>query len=187
MLALFMIRAMPTPGWLIFAASAFAVSAWSMEISRKIVPGVNDKLMKVFGPVAHPDEWHRVNSATWYATALVLLAIFATKQASEVGVITLAVADPAAAMIGRRFGRVRLIGKKSLEGSLGFIAAGTLFCFAWFACASPISLSSALVISAIGAVVGATAELLSTRFDDNFTIPVSCATAVTLLQTFAGG
>lgn len=187
MLALFMIRAMPTHGWLIFAASAFAASAWSMEISRKTIRGVNEKLMKVFGPVAHPDEWHRVNSATWYATALVLLAIFATKEASEVGVITLAVADPIAAIVGRRFGSIRLVGKKSLEGSLGFVAAGTIACFAWLACASSIHLFEALVVAATGAMAGAVAELLSTRFDDNFTIPVTCAGAITLLRLAIGG
>ncbi len=186
MVALLMIRVLPSQMWLIAAASAFAISAWSMEISRKQSTRINERLMAFFGPVAHPDERHRVNSATWYATALVLLSLFASPLASEIGVITLAVADPAAAMIGRRFGRVRLVAKKSLEGSLGFVVVGASAAFVWLVLASPFTIQAALLSALTAAFAGAVAELLSTRFDDNFTIPVVVACAISAVR-IAGG
>src|SRR5574337_1866979 len=50
-------------------------AAWSMEIGRRLLPGVNRTLMKLFAPVAHPHEAHQINSATWYTTAILVLAV----------------------------------------------------------------------------------------------------------------
>ena len=103
-----------------------AVSAWSMEIARRLSDRVNERLMRVFKHVAHPHERYRVNSSTWYVTALLLLALFGTRLSQSLAVVVLAVADPAAALIGRRFGRTRLLDNRSLEGTLAFFVVGAL-------------------------------------------------------------
>src|SRR5688500_5542899 len=66
--ALSAIQVLPDRASTIAMAALFAVGAWTMELSRRGNPRVNDVLMRLFGPVAHPHERHRVNSATWYAT-----------------------------------------------------------------------------------------------------------------------
>ena len=53
-----------TPARLLGVALFGAVWAWSMEIGRRTSPGVNTFLMKVFGPVAHPHEAHRIKEST---------------------------------------------------------------------------------------------------------------------------
>jgi dolichol kinase len=181
-LALVLLRMLPGRAWIIGVSAAFAVSGWTMEIARRRSPAANRTLMALFAPVAHPHERHGVNSATYYVTALLLLALFAPLRAAEVGVVVLGLADPAAGLIGRRFGRTRLRANRSLEGTLGFVVVGALAAAAWLAVAHPLPLAALGVLAVVGGVAGALTELFSTRLDDNFTIPVAVAAAVSAAQ-----
>ena len=78
----------------------------------------------------------------------------------------------AAAVIGRRFGRTKLPGGRSLEGSLAFVLAGGLPALAVLLGFHHLPLVTAAVVALSGAVAGAAAEVLSGRLDDNFTIPL---------------
>ena len=182
LMALALLHLLPSRAWLIGVSAAFAVSAWTMEIARRRSPAVNDRLMALFSPVAHPHERHRVNSSTWYVSALLVLAIVAPRPAAEVGVLVLGVADPVAGLVGRRFGRTRLVAGRSLEGSTGFVVAGALVAAGWLAATTALPLPSLAVVAFAGALVGALAELVSTRVDDNFTIPLSVTAAVAVIQ-----
>jgi hypothetical protein len=55
-LALTFLRMMPSRAWLIGAAAAFAIFAWTCEILRRRSASVNERLMRFFGPVAHAHE-----------------------------------------------------------------------------------------------------------------------------------
>jgi dolichol kinase len=182
--ALALLRILPGRPWVIAVSAAFAVSGWTMELSRRRSPAVNARLMALFAPVAHPHERHGVNSATYYVTALLLLALFAPLRAAEVGVAVLGLADPAAGLIGRRFGRTRLRANRSLEGTLGFAVVGALAAAAWLGFVHGVPLPGLGVLAAVAGVSGALTELVSTRLDDNFTIPVAVAAAVAVAQAF---
>jgi len=182
LVALALLYFLPSRAWLIGVSAAFAVSAWTMEVARRQSPAVNERLMALFSPVAHPHERHRVNSSTWYVSALLVLAIVAPRPAAEVGVLVLGVADPVAGLVGRRFGRTRLVAGRSLEGSTGFVVAGALVAAGWLAATTALPLPSLAVVAFAGALVGALAELVSTRVDDNFTIPLSVTAAVAVIQ-----
>ncbi|MDI3282632.1 hypothetical protein [Polyangium sp. 15x6] len=183
LLALVMLRIVPSRGWLIAASASLATWAWSCEIARRLSPAVNERLMRFFSRVAHPMERHRVNSSTWYLTALVGLSIFAPFQAAELGVVVLGLADPAAGFIGRRIGRTKILANRSLEGTLGFFAVGTLAALATLAFHG-LPLPAMLLIATAGAAAGAIAELVSSRLDDNFTIPVTVAIAASIAGAF---
>lgn len=177
-LSLTLIRLLPGRGWLLAIAGAIALWAWSMEFGRRRSPTLNARLMRAFGPVAHAHERHHTNSSTWYVTALALMAAFAPLRAAELAVLVLGLADPAAGLIGRRFGRTRLTANRSLEGSLAFVVVGFAASFAWLV-ATGASAPSALWVALVAGLSGAVAELASSRrFDDNFSIPVSVAAAV---------
>lgn len=180
--ALALIRFLPSRAWLAGAALAFALFCWTCEVARRISPKVNARLMRFFAPIARAEEHYRVNSSTWYGTALFLLAAFAPMRAAEIGVIVLAIADPFAGLVGRRFGRTPLLAGRSLEGSLGFLAAGGLAALGWLAVFSGLAGSQMVMLAFAAAAVGAVAEVVSMRFDDNFTIPVASAAAVAVLE-----
>ncbi|MBI2568850.1 MAG: hypothetical protein HYV63_17665 [Candidatus Schekmanbacteria bacterium] len=175
LVALALVELVLSASQLVYAASLFATYAWSMEVTRRIWPAWNDRLMRFYGPLAHPHEWHQVNSATWYATALVLLAATRSPLLCSIAVAVLAVGDPLAALIGRRFGRVRLLNGRSLEGTLAFLFAGAGLAYVVTTSFHGLAPADALLVSTSGAATGALAELVSKRIDDNFSIPLSTA------------
>lgn len=117
------------------------------------------------------------------AAALVSLLFPSFIAAISLGVML--VADTAAALIGRRFGKHRLCGSKTLEGTLAFIAAGTAFALLLLAFAGalrPVTAAGALA----GVVCAALAELYRDviRLDDNLTIPLLCGAVMSAFYLF---
>jgi dolichol kinase len=180
--ALALMRLLPGRGWLIAVSGGFALWAWSMEFARRRSKAVNEVLMRFFAPIAHAHERHRVNSSTWYTTALLLLSLLLPLRAAEVGVMVLALADPAAGFIGRRYGRTRLRAGRSLEGSLAFFAVGAGAALGWLMLVHGQPGAAAFPVALAAAAAGALAELGPARLDDNFTIPLAAAAAAAAAQ-----
>jgi dolichol kinase len=164
---------------------AFFTYAWSMEGVRRVSPRFNVWLMGFYKKVAHPHEHFRVNSATWFATALLLLACFATRPGMMAGLAVLGVADPIAALVGRRWGKHTLRAGRSLEGTLAFFASGTVAAAIALALVGTGSFGTIAPLAALAGFVGAIAELATRKLDDNLTIPLVVGVAVTL-GTLAG-
>jgi dolichol kinase len=166
---------LPLKGLIVVAGLGF-LSAWTMEISRRYSDTVNRILMRFFARVAHPHERYRINSSTWYTTALLILALMQSKMTSAVAVAVLGIADPVAAFVGRRWGKVALVNGRSLEGTLAFIFSGFLIAFGvlrlWY---QHVPVGQAALIAFSAAALGGLAELFSKRIDDNMSIPVSAA------------
>jgi dolichol kinase len=171
-------------GALKWVALSFLVWAWSMELLRPRLPWLNSMLMKGLGPFAHPHEYHRVNSATWYVTALFTLSLTCTPLVSALAVLILGCADPAAAIIGRRWGKHQLYAGRSLEGTLTFVAVGALSAIAAIALYTSLSWGTIVLLALGGAVPAAIAELYSKRVDDNLTIPLAAAAGLSVTAYF---
>ncbi|MFT5680558.1 MAG: dolichol kinase [Myxococcota bacterium] len=174
-----------TPTTMLLVAGSAAVGAWGLEIGRRLSPRVNALCMKMLGRFAHPHETWRVNSSTWYITAMLGLALTGDIMLAALSVGILAFADPAAAIIGRRFGRTSLINGRSLEGTLAFAVVGTLVGLGMLSVYFPdFGLTGALIVALAAAVPAAVAELLSRRIDDNLSVPLSAAAGAWLVLQF---
>lgn len=172
---------------IVLVAGGFALAGWLMEISRRVSPLANRALMWVFKNVAHEHERHRINSSTWYTTALALIALTMSPMACSVALMVLGVGDPAAGLVGRRFGRTKLRGGRSLEGSLAFVGAGGLGAAGMMAVYYPaLGLPAVAALSLASAAAGALAELFITKIDDNFSIPVAAGAACSLVALVLG-
>jgi dolichol kinase len=184
---LLLIQHVLNPRTMIVVAAAFTVAGWAMELGRRRIPAVNHFLMQVFNPIAHPSERHRINSMTWYTTALFALSLAASPMTCSLAVIVLGVGDPAASFVGRRWGRTRLASGRSLEGSLGFVFFATLAALAVLAIYYP-SFTGAemLALSLASATAGALAELLTAGLDDNLVIPLAAALGASLVAAAFG-
>jgi dolichol kinase len=166
-----------------WACGLFAGTFWFLEIGRTISKRWNDRLMRVrfFQMIIHPHEHHHVNSATWYATALFLLALFSPALASASALAILGFGDPAAGLVGRRWGKHPLAGGRTLEGSLAFVVFATLAALAVLMLFHPVApVPTLLVVAVCGSIAGAVAEAVSSKVDDNFVVPVASAAAATL-------
>ncbi len=181
------VAALPThPGIVRLIAITFATYAWSMEIGRRIHAPLNAALMRLYAHVAHPHERTQVNSGTWYATALVLLAFFATRPATMAALAVLGVADPIAGFVGRRWGRRLLRAGRSLEGTLGFVVSGALAAAFALWLAGGVAPDRVVLLAFLSGIAGAVAELFSTRLDDNLTIPLTVGAVVTAASSLFG-
>lgn len=150
----------------VFAASAFAAFAWTLEITRRMFPEWNAILMKALGFIAHRHEATSINSATWMGTGLAVIAPFFAQ---------------AAGFVGRRYGRHKLVNGRSLEGSLAYVVVSFLAGWAALAIWHPALGGRALAAAAVAAVAGAVTELFCSRVDDNFAVPIVVSLAVGLV------
>ena len=105
----------------------------------------------------------------FFIGAIILMLLF-REQFIVIGALCVAIyGDAASTIVGLRFGKHRIAGKKTLEGTLGGVAFSFLFLYFIF----PIQIALAACI------VGMLAELLPV--DDNFTIPLATAATLRLL------
>lgn len=179
---------LPSRAWLVGLPLAVGVLAWTAEFLRVRSARVNELMMKLFGPVAHDHERTRVNSSTWFVTGLLLIALAFPRAACTAAVMSLAVGDTAASLVGRRWGRTRLRNGRSLEGTAAFALVAGAACTLTLRLSYPMAWSQALLMGAVAGVAGALTELSSERLDDNFSIPVTVAavlTAVLMVQGLA--
>lgn len=157
------------------------LSSWTMEFLKVQSDAFKRVMFKVLGAISRDGEQHNINSATWYMSAMLIISVLFPSIACCIGTLALGVGDPAAALVGSKFGSVKLYGKKTLEGTLAFatvsMLASMMYLWAFYA----VPLSKMMVISAAGSVSGAVAELYCTFVDDNLFVPVATAGVVSLV------
>lgn len=179
MVVIALLRVILPEGWPVWVALGFASLAWTVELLRRRATWLNVLMMTLFRPFAHPHEAWRINSATWFTTAILGLALLDNVLVTTIALAVLAAGDPVAALIGRRFGRTRLANGRSLEGTLAFVvAAATCATGVLQVFHAEMGLGRMIVLAFAGAIPGAIAELLTRRVDDNLAIPWSAAAGV---------
>ena len=132
------------------------------------------------------EEQLKESASVPYAMGLLLTILTFPKHCAIIGIYTLAVADPLAAIIGIRFGKHKILESKSLEGSLAFlmstlICAGMVFSFHYTGHAVAIT-GAAIMIALLSTAL----ELLPARVDDNLTIPLFTAMLAWLMSLLFG-
>ena len=145
------------------------------DLARLREPRLNRLFFRMFSHFASPRERQGVASSTWYLAGIVAALVLFPRPFAEAGVLVLALADPAASWFGRRYGKQRF-GAGSLLGSATFwlVATGVLW---------PLAGAGPAVAAA---TVGALAEALPWRVDDNVSVPLATAAALTLSSAVLG-
>jgi len=155
----------------IVVLAGVAVGLYVSDLVRLRIRRANEVFFRVFRHLATPREAGGVASSTWYALGLFLVVALFPMHAAVSGILVLAVADPAASYVGRRWGTRAFLGG-TLEGSL-------VFALAAFGILVP---RHAPLVALATAVVAALAERRSRPLDDNVTVPLVTAGVATLLQ-----
>ncbi|MDP7111433.1 MAG: hypothetical protein QGH45_05695 [Myxococcota bacterium] len=173
--------------WMPIAAFFVAGAAWSMEFGKRREARVDKLTWAVLGKMGHPHERRRINSATWFSSALLLLSLTGSSLIAALGLTVLGLADPAAGLVGRRFGRIKLIHGRSLEGTTAFVVVGALGCLGVLTLWHPLLGWSTMVGITLAAVIpGALAELFAHKIDDNLLVPMAAAAGAIAYCLVAG-
>ncbi|MGK5082431.1 diacylglycerol/polyprenol kinase family protein [Bdellovibrionota bacterium FG-1] len=144
-----------------------------LETVRLQVPGINDRVVKVMGPVMRACEVNRVSGVPYYIAASMLAIAIFPKPVAVLSILYLACGDPIASFFGILYGKksIRFANGKSLIGTLAGILTCTVVTFV-FLKTVPVSGASLAVLTLTGGLAGGLAELVPLEMDDNFTIPV---------------
>ena len=149
---------------LAFLGGLLAVEA-AIEICRLKLPFLNNLLLVTFGNIAREDERSGVSGIFWTLLGVILtIFLFHDQRIVLCSLGYLIAGDPAAALVGMKFGRCRFFGK-SLEGSVAFFAVSLVIGLFFFK----------FPYAVLGAGFAAVVEILPLPFNDNFWIPVSSA------------
>lgn len=132
------------------------------DLARLRIPLLNRAFFVIFRPLASPREAANLASSTWYAVGCALtVALFPLAMAVP-AILVLALADPVASYLGRRWGR-RPLGKGSVEGSALFLLVAVVLLLAFV---PPMS-------AVVAALVGTWVERTPWSVDDNLSVPLA--------------
>jgi dolichol kinase len=159
---------------LLILALFIGTMVW-LESWRFRSPKVNRWLFEHFKGFTKDKERERVSTTTYFLLAAALTILLFPAGIAIPALLFLTVGDPVAEIVGVTWGRLRLVGSKTLEGTL----AGAAACFLAGAplLAMP-RLELTVPLLAIGAAAAALTELIPFPIDDNFTIPLGSGAAM---------
>ncbi|MDR2066887.1 MAG: hypothetical protein LBP57_03495 [Endomicrobium sp.] len=144
-----------------------------LEVLRFKVPSFNNFFKDNFKGFYRQEEADKMSGLAWTLSGgLITMLIFPNKYMVFASFLYLVFADSAAALIGRAFGKHKILFDKSLEGSMAcfivcFIISLFMFNF-WFAL--------------LGAIIAAFVEAVPWKLNDNFWMQIINAGMLTLLS-----
>ncbi|MSQ12300.1 MAG: hypothetical protein EXR48_06395 [Dehalococcoidia bacterium] len=174
------IIALTAPAWSAYALAGAAVALFAAgDAARLWVPAFNLWVLRRLGGLFKADEHGRLTGATYLAVAaLIAFVVFPMPLAAQ-ALLFISVGDPAASVVGSRFGRLRM-GKKSVEGTAAFLAAACgMALIGWAG-----GLYNPLWAGLLAAGVAAAVEALPSPPDDNLTVPL--VSGLVLFLTVSG-
>ncbi|MDR3244736.1 MAG: phosphatidate cytidylyltransferase [Elusimicrobiota bacterium] len=146
-----------------------------LELLRFKVPKCNDFFCAHFKGFYRAEEAKKVSALIGTLSgALITIIIFNDRYMVLASFLYLAFGDSSAALIGKSFGKHKLIKGKSVEGSLACFGAcfiAGLFLFNW-------------LFALIGAVIASAIEAIPWKISDNFWMQIINAALLTLLSYF---
>jgi dolichol kinase len=165
-----------TLAWLCFVPADFL---------RFRYPALQDFLLTAFRPVMRQSEVDRLAGTTYLLTGLLLVALIFPPPIVLLAMMFLAFADPIASYFGIRFGKDKIFGEKSLQGTMAAFFVCSLLTF-YFLTTHLLMTDRLIVISLLGGLIGALAELIPVfKLDDNLTLPLISASCLwVLFQVF---
>ncbi|MBE6362178.1 MAG: hypothetical protein E7054_00845 [Lentisphaerae bacterium] len=175
---IFLPRVFPHGRWIcsvlfLFCLTVTLILEHDYANGGKYLGGLYGKLFKsMLRTEVKPGQWIVSGGAPVLMAALLLNLIFPPFIAAASMAVMLT-GDAAAALVGRKFGKHKLVNGKSWEGTLSFIIAGYFFLsLAGIVCGTG---NSFYLWGALAVILGAVVELFTKqiKIDDNFTIPLT--------------
>jgi diacylglycerol kinase (CTP) len=169
------------------AALALSLPLVLVDVTRLYVPALNKAMMILFKPFMRESEKHRLAGITFMLVGVSINIIFLPRVVVPLTLLFLAVADPLASFVGIRYGKDKLVGNKSLQGSFGaFVACFVLACI--YLSIIDLMHERLFIVCLLAGLIGAVSELVPVgKLDDNFVFPVLSGILLTGLFSIFGG
>lgn len=171
------LSALVVPVWLVVSVTALGtIAGVGLELTRRRSPSLNRWFVDHFSVLLKREESTRWLGSTYFLISTLVAFLAFDKYVAILALLFLSVGDPFAAVIGERIGRTRL-GKKSLEGTAGFVVASLVVGGVVVGAGAEVPFPAVF----LGAIVGGLVELAALPPDDNLTVPLAAGGVMTAL------
>ncbi len=117
-------------------------------------------------------ERHGFAGTTYLLLGVLIIIAFFPKPVCILSLLFLAVADPLASLVGILYGKDKICGPKSLQGSSAAFSACTVIAGIYFF-THHLMIDRLVIVSLLAGVIGAISELIPIfNIDDNLTFPI---------------
>lgn len=170
--------------WIALSLTAVFVG---FDVARLFIPRLNRFLVIFFAPFMRKSELRRLSGVSSLLLGVTFTIWVYPKTVGLLAILFLAVADPLASYIGIRFGRDKLVGNKSVQGTFAAFLACFVLCVVYLLAVNLMT-ERLFIVALLAALAGAASELVPVfGLDDNLVFPVLSATCLTGLFYVFGG
>lgn len=171
----------------IFYLCLAALIVIPFDVLRLKRPDLNHRLVSAFKLVIRIEEVKAISGISFLIVGALIVTLLFPKNIAVLSLVLLAFGDPASSIFGVLFGKDKLWGRKSLQGSLACFVACTLACAIYFL-ANNIMVERIVLVSILGGLIGALSELLQIKkLDDNMTFPIFAGLGLWCMFAVFGG
>ncbi len=162
------------------------ITAIALDVVRLRNAKVNEVVVALLGPVMRKSEVDKLAGTTYLFAGVTIIAFLFPHQIVLLTILFLAFADPIASYFGIKFGKDKIFGNKSLQGTMAAFIACAVLTYT-FLSTHWLMMDRIYLVSILGGLVGALAELIPIgKLDDNFSLPVLSASALWILFKLFG-
>lgn len=167
-----------SPEWRSPMAVAFWVFVVLADFIRLKNPQLNRLVLQVMKPFMREHERHQLAGTTSLATGVAIVILVFPWHVVLLSLLFLALADPIASGFGILYGKDKLFGHKSLQGSLAAFGVSACLGAAFFLWAEE-PWARVFLFSFLAGAIGSISELVPIGdLDDNLTMPLISASAL---------
>ncbi|MCB0349042.1 MAG: hypothetical protein KDD37_09405, partial [Bdellovibrionales bacterium] len=171
----------------VFAAAFLCAIFIPLDFFRIRSEKINHLFLKFAGRYMRSNEKDGLTGTSYLFVGLLILISIFPKSIATLALAMLAVGDPLASIFGVLYGKDKLIGNKSFQGTLAAFIACTLIAFLYFFYMNLMT-ERLLLVSILAGLVGATSELIPLGdLDDNLSFPVFASILLLALFHLFGG
>lgn len=149
----------------------------TVELLRFKVPSINRVFLRFYKPLLREKEISHLTGASYLFSASLLAFLVFPRDIAVLAISFMAVGDAVAALVGKRIGKRKLLGK-TLEGDLASFISCLAVGFIFYSA----GLELPLLTIVVGSVVAAIVEAVPIPINDNLTIPLLSGVVMTVMQ-----
>ncbi|MDZ4678086.1 MAG: hypothetical protein SGI74_11340 [Oligoflexia bacterium] len=185
MMAIFMSQLSARDG--LFYLSIAGLVIIPFDILRLKRPDLNHRIVSFFKIIIRIEEVGTITGTSFLIVGTFLVLLLFPKPVAVLSMLLLAFGDPASSTFGVLFGKDKIWGRKSLQGSLACFTVCTLVCATYFI-SNNIMVERVILVSILGGLIGALSELIQfKKIDDNLTFPLFAGLGLWSLFAVFGG
>ncbi len=173
----------PKQCWMLYWFVGFPI--FLMDLLRTYSHRWNKFCLKVIGPVIRAQEVSKLSGSSWAFVGIGITYFIFPPLIAQLATLFLAVGDPIASFFGVLYGKFKILGQKSLIGTIAAFVACFICALIFFNAVHPtdLTLGQKFVLISLAAAIGALTELIPLgRLDDNLTQPLMSGVLLFLLM-----